>query len=43
MSEKREFTEDQVEFINGLADMCGIAIDNARMYDLLKADHVSVV
>lgn len=43
MSEKREFTEDQVEFINGLADMCGIAIDNARMYDLLKADHEKLV
>jgi len=43
MSEKREFTEDQVEFINGLVDMCGIAIDNARMYDLLKADHEKLI
>ena len=39
LSEKRTFNEDQVEFITGLADMGGIAIDNARMYDHLKADH----
>jgi signal transduction protein with GAF and PtsI domain len=43
MAEKREFTEDQVEFINGLADMCGIAIDNARMYDLLKVNHEKLI
>jgi signal transduction protein with GAF and PtsI domain len=42
-SEKRNFTEDQVEFITGLADMSGIAIDNARMYDHLKADHERLI
>lgn len=39
MSEKRDFVEDEIEFIAGLADMGGIAIDNARMYDQLKAEH----
>jgi len=43
MSEKRNFSADQVEFITGLADMGGIAIDNARMYDHLKADHEELI
>ncbi len=43
MSEMRDFIEDEVEFITGLADMGGIAIDNARMYDHLKADHESLI
>ena len=43
MSEKRNFTEDQIEFIAGLADMSGIAIDNARMHDHLKADHERLI
>ena len=43
MSEKRDFTDDQVDFITGLADMSGIAIDNARMYDHLKADHERLI
>ena len=43
MSEKRDFSEEQVEFITGLADMSGIAIDNARMYDHLKADHERLI
>ena len=38
-AQKRKFSEDEFEFIAGLADMGGIAIDNARMYDHLKADH----
>ena len=43
MSEKRDLTDDQVEFITGLSDMSGIAIDNARMYDHLKADHERLI
>ena len=43
MSEKRDFSEEQVEFITGLADMSGIAIDNARMYDHLKTDHERLI
>jgi signal transduction protein with GAF and PtsI domain len=43
LSEMRDFNEDEIEFITGLADMGGIAIDNARMYDHLKADHESLI
>ena len=43
LSEMRDFREDEIEFINGLADMGGIAIDNARMYDHLKADHERLI
>ena len=43
MSETRNFSEDEIEFITGLADMGGIAIDNARMYDHMKADHESLI
>jgi signal transduction protein with GAF and PtsI domain len=43
MSEMKDFSEDEIEFITGLADMGGIAIDNARMYDHLKADHESLI
>ena len=42
-SEQRNFSDDEYEFICGLSDMGGIAIDNARMYDHLKADHEKLV
>jgi len=42
-SEKRDFFDDEYKLICGLADMAGIAIDNARMYDRLKADHESLI
>ena len=38
-AQPRDFTDGECEFICGLADMGGIAIENARMYDHLKADH----
>lgn len=38
-SEQRNFSDDECKLISGVADMGGIAIDNARMYDHLKADH----
>ena len=43
MPETRHFSENEIEFITGLADMGGIAIDNARMYDHLKSDHESLI
>jgi signal transduction protein with GAF and PtsI domain len=43
IAERRNFSEDENEFIAGLADMGGIAIDNARMYDHLKADHQRLI
>ena len=42
-SEQRDFSDDECEFICGLSDMGGIAIDNARMYDHLKADHEKLI
>ena len=42
-SEQREFSENEYKLILGLADMGGIAIDNARMYDHLKADHECLI
>jgi GAF domain-containing protein len=40
---RRNFSEDENEFLTGLADMGGIAIDNARMHDHLKADHERLI
>ena len=42
-ADRRNFSKDENEFIAGLADMGGIAIDNARMYDHLKADHERLI
>ena len=42
-SEPRNFSDEESEFISGLADMGGLAIDNARMHDHLKAEHESLV
>ncbi len=42
-SEPRHFSEDENEFIAGLADMGGIAIDHARMYDHLKTEHENLI
>jgi len=42
-SEPRQFSDYEMEFIYGLADMGGIAIDNARMYYHLKSDHERLV
>ena len=42
-SEQRNFSDDEYELISALADMGGIAIDNARMYDHLKAEHENLI
>ena len=42
-SQKRDFSSDECEFICGLSDIGGIAIDNARMYAHLKVDHEKLV
>jgi len=42
-SEQRDFSDEECEFICGLSDMGGIAIDNARMHDHLKADHEKLI
>ena len=38
-----EFTENETEFILGIAEMGGIAIENANMYDHLKGEHEKLV
>jgi signal transduction protein with GAF and PtsI domain len=42
-SQPRRFSDDEMELIFGLAEMGGIAIDNARMYSELKADHEKLI
>ena len=42
-AEQRNFSDDEYELISGLADMGGIAIDNARMHDHLKAEHEKLI
>ncbi|GFM36663.1 GAF domain-containing protein [Desulfovibrio psychrotolerans] len=35
-AENRRFTEDELEFVSCIANLCGIALENARMYHALK-------
>ena len=41
-SHPREFTGEEIELVCSLAEMGGIAIENARMYHHLKADYESL-
>ena len=43
LAKARDFTENESEFVHGLAEMGGIAIDNARMYSHLKGEHESLM
>jgi signal transduction protein with GAF and PtsI domain len=43
LSEAREFSANESEFVHGLAEMGGIAIENARMYSHLKGEHESLM
>jgi len=38
-----KFTENELQFISSIADLGGIAIENARIYDELKIDHESLI
>ena len=38
-----EFTENETEFIFGITEMGGIAIENANMYDHLKGEHEKLI
>jgi signal transduction protein with GAF and PtsI domain len=42
-SKPREYSDIENEFISGLAEIGGIGIENARMYDHLKADHEKLI
>jgi len=34
----REFTEDEIQFVNAIAYMGGVAIQNMNLYAMLKED-----
>jgi GAF domain-containing protein len=34
--ERHTFAEDEIEFLQALADICALAIENARMFDTLQ-------
>lgn len=36
----RHFNDEEIRFTSSLAEVCGIAIDNARLYDTLKAKSI---
>ena len=36
---EREFSEEEVEFLNAMADICAIAIENAHLHAKLKSDY----
>jgi len=38
-AEKREFSDEEIEFLSLIADLAALAIDNARLYQLLKGDY----
>jgi len=42
-AERRDFTDEEMEFLDLIADLSALAIDNARLYQLLKGDYESVV
>ena len=42
-SKPHEFTENETEFIFGITEMGGIAIENANMYDQLKGEHEKLI
>ncbi len=42
-SRRRNFSLDDYEFITGLADKAGTAIDNSRLYDHLNDNHESLI
>ena len=42
-SEPRHFAEEELEFVHTLADLGALAIEHARLYSSLKADHESLI
>lgn len=33
---QHEFSQDEIDFLQALADICALSIENARMYDALQ-------
>ena len=42
-SEPRDFSADELDFAEALAEMGALAIENARMYEALKKDYEDVI
>ncbi len=40
---QRDFSDQEREFVDGLAEMSGIAIENARLHHHLKADYETLI
>ncbi|ACV67641.1 GAF domain-containing protein [Desulfohalobium retbaense] len=38
-STERDFTSDEVEFLNAMADLCALAIHNSLAYDKVRYEH----
>lgn len=41
--ERHTFEQDEVEFLQALADICALSIENARMYDRLRRTYLDSV
>ena len=41
--ESRAYSEEEMEFLRALADLGALAIEHARLYSSLKADHESLI
>ena len=39
----RDFAEEEIEFLGLIADLSALAIDNARLYQVVKGDYESVI
>jgi len=42
-AEVYEFTNEEIEFLGLIADLSALAIDNARLYQIVKGDYESVI
>ncbi|MBI2132037.1 MAG: GAF domain-containing protein [Candidatus Tectomicrobia bacterium] len=42
-AESRAYSEEEMEFLRALADLGALAIEHARLYSSLKADHESLI
>jgi len=42
-SKPRDFSDEEREFVDGLAEMSGIAIENARLHHHLKSDYETLI
>jgi len=41
--EHREFSQQEIDFAASLAEQCGIAIENAIMYEKIKEDYINIM